>query len=100
MADDTHLGEVLFVSSSYAWVRPIGPLPTEIKAALSKMNTEIRAAAAERGHPFCNGVCDNVIWVALADIAEGELGCEVGTKILFKLYYDNDFVGGCEVTSA
>ena len=75
-------------------------MPTEIKAALSKMNTEIRADAAERGRPLSGGVFDNVIWVAVADIKEDKLVFELGTKVFFKLYHDKCIVGDCEVTSA
>ena len=99
--DDTHAGEVLHVAKSYAWVKPLGRVPPEIKAKLSAMNAEMRADAVERKQPFCGGATDTVVYVAVADIKENDLVLEVGKLVLFKLYQDSaGSIGGCEVTSA
>ena len=83
IGDDTHTGEVLHVAKSYVWVRPLGPLPSEVETELSEASED-----------------DRRLYVAMADIAEDGLVLDVGAKVLFKFYKDHTGVGGCEVTSA
>ena len=83
IGDDAHFGEVLHVAVSCVWVRPLGPLPSEVETELSE--------ASEDGRR---------LYVAMADIAEDGLVLDVGAKVVFKFYKNHTGVGGCEVTSA
>ena len=80
--DDTHIGEVLHVARSYMWIRPLGPLPSEVETVLSE--------ASEGGRK---------LYLAMADVEE-VMVLFVGTKVVFKVYKDHTGVGGCEVISA
>ena len=63
------------------WIRPLGPLPSEVETELSE--------AAEGGRK---------LYVAMADVEE-VMALFVGTKVAFKVYKDHTGVGGCNVTS-
>ena len=54
-------GVVVHVAASFAWVKPLGPVPSE-------MNSEMRSLEADRGRQFCGGITGEVIHVALADV--------------------------------
>ena len=83
IGDDLHTGEVRHVAKSYVWVRPLGPLPSEVEAKLSEESED-----------------ELKLYAALADIVEDDLVLDVGTKVLFMIYKGNKGFGGCEVTSA
>ena len=82
IGDDAYIGEVLHVARDYMWIRPLGPLPSEVATELSE--------AAEGGRK---------LYVAMADVEEDRMVLFVGTKVVFKVYKDHTGVGGCNVTS-
>ena len=82
IGDDTHIGDVLHVARSYMWIRPLGPLPSEVETELSE--------ASEGGRK---------LYVAMADVIEDGMVLDVGTKVIFKVYKDHTGVGGFNVTS-
>ena len=84
----THTGEIIHTKKSYAWVKPLGPVPSEVAEKLSAVNARMRGAA------------DIAIFVSVVDLMEDDLVLEVGQKVRFKIYQDERDVGGCEVTSA
>ena len=86
IGEDFDTGEVLQVAKSYAWVRPCGPLPSEVERVFA------RAVRAFEDEPK--------IYVAMADIAEDGLVLAVGTMVLFRPYISCKGVGGCEVITA
>ena len=91
----THTGEIIHVAKSYAWIKPIGPVPPELQAPLSASNKEMRAAAKE-----CGGFTGYFVFIAVTDIVDDDLVLEMGMKVSYKFYQDRWSVGGCEVTTA
>ena len=65
------------------WIRPLGPLPSEVETELSE--------ASEGGRR---------LYVAMADVMVDGMVRDVGAKVIFKVYKDHTSVGGCEVISA
>ena len=78
-------GVVAHVAASHAWVQPLGPVPFEMKAKLSAINSELRAGEAERGCQFCCSVTNVVMYVALADVEENSLVLKPGMIVLFQI---------------
>jgi len=85
----------------HAWVKPLEPeaIPESVQQPLEEMNNGFRAKATD-GKEFCGGISENVIYVAVGDLASPGLILKSGTKVKFKLYTDTRGVGGCEVTAA
>ena len=71
------------MARSHMWIRPLGPLPSEVETVLSE--------ASEGGRR---------LYVAMADVMGDGMVLDVGAKVLFKVYKDHTGVGGCEVISA
>jgi len=93
-------GEVVKCSRLFAWVKPMNPasIPADVQPKLQEMNDQFRQKAAEKeGRIFCDGIEQNVIYVANADLASQHSVLLVGMKVQFKLYTDNKGVGGYEV---
>ena len=59
IGNDTYLGEVLHLARSYMWIRPLGPLPSEVETMLSE--------ASEGGRR---------LYVAMADVYGSGCWCE------------------------
>ena len=71
-----HTGEVRHVAKSYMWVRPLGPMPSEILSELSQDSEgELK------------------LYVSTADIVEDGLVLVAGTMVLFQLYKGSKGVG-------
>ena len=62
----THLGEVHRVEQDYVWIRPLGPLPTNVAANLPNLE----------------------LYAALTDIADADIVLSVGTRVRFKINID------------
>uniref|UniRef100_A0A7S2LJT7 CCHC-type domain-containing protein n=1 Tax=Zooxanthella nutricula TaxID=1333877 RepID=A0A7S2LJT7_9DINO len=98
---DSHLeGEVLQRAKWHAWIKPKNPsaVPEDVMSKIKEMNDAFRAKVTE-GRNFCGGTEDQVVYLAVADIAEDSLVLRPGLAVKFKLYVDNKGVGACDVIS-
>mmetsp|Transcript_166251 Transcript_166251/g.528193 ORF Transcript_166251/g.528193 Transcript_166251/m.528193 type:complete len:191 (+) Transcript_166251:2-574(+) len=93
-------GEVVQRARWHAWVKPKDPsqIPPECREQLAQMNAEFRAKVTD-GRAFCGGVEGDVLYLAVADIAEESVFLNAGLPVKFKVYSDVKGVGACDVVA-
>ena len=95
---DTFIGEVFFVAEICAWLTPIGPLPSEVDAALVKQAERIEFTGDAAMRRFFGGAV-RIFYVHMTNIAETNLVLVKGMKVRFEVYQDENGVEGRAVTS-
>lgn len=93
-------GEVVQRAKWHAWIKPkdASQLSEEIREKMAEMNSGFRSKVTD-GREFCGGVEEDVLYLAVADIAEDKLVLRPGLNVKFKVYVDNKGVGACDVIS-
>lgn len=100
LTQDRIKGEVVQRAKWHAWIKPenSSEIPAEAREKLAEMNTAFRAKVTD-GRSFCGGVEGDVLYLAVADIAEEKLVLRAGLVVEFKVYVDNKGVGACDVVA-
>ena len=93
-----YVGDILCVAKTCAWPTPIGPLPSEVDAALAKQAERMERQGDETVRRHWGGGVRSPC-VGLADIAEDDFVFVKGMKVRFKNYQDEEGVEGRAVTS-
>jgi len=98
--DEFHTGSLVQRGKRYGWIKPaaFGKLPSEVQAKIKEMCKAKKATVRQNNSD--NAVFNqNVLFLHMSDVEEG-MKIDVGDKVQFKVYIDNEGAGAREVTSA